>query len=72
MDAENDGAELTGDGNRVSSVVSLLLLVLTFVHEVPVDDLWLNGGAQLDEESSAAELLIVELLDLLDGGDPFE
>ena len=46
------------------------MLVLTLVNEVPVDDLGLNLGAQLDEEASTAELRVVELLDLLGLTDP--
>ena len=72
MDTEDNGTEFTGDRNGVSCVIGLFLLVLTLVDEVPVDNLWFDLGAQLDEESTVAELLVVEFLDLLGLTDPGE
>lgn len=70
MNAENDCTEFTGDRDCVSSVVSLLLVVSSFVDEVPVNDLWLDGGTQLDEKLSVTELRVVEGRDWLNSTDP--
>ena len=72
VDTEDDSSEFTSDGDCVSSIVRLLLLISTLVHKVPVDHLGLDLSAQLDEKSSVLECFIVEPLDWLDLTDPSE
>ena len=57
---EHNGTKLTSNGDCVLGVQTLVFISLTWSNQVPVNDSWLDGSSQLDEQSSVSELRIVK------------
>lgn len=50
---ENDALERSGNGQSVLGIVLVSLLIIFLNNDIPVDDSWLDGTAQVDQVLSA-------------------
>ena len=64
-DAEQSAAKLSDDGDNVLGVVSLVILLLALLDNVPVNGSRLDAIAHLQEEVPVRHLLILQVLDFV-------